>query len=390
MKKPTIPENEERRLEVLRSYRILDTDPEKEFDHLIEVAAHIAGTPISFISLVDADRQWFKSKKGFSDEQTDRDTSLCGHVVGDDQRLTVSDLAEDERFSDNPVVQERLNLRFYSGTPLRVDDTVIGTLCVADNKPHDLSDEQLRMLDALAETTMRLIQARSDAKLLSRSEHLARTIHEFTLHEPDLRKLLDGFIEIGCDRFEADLGFVTQYDQDGILVDGMAAPTNFDITSANELSRRTEDAPKFAVERRLRERYPDMEWGSMIQVAVSTGNGFDGTMTLLREAEMEFPLSDLDKEELLMLAKALEAEIHKILDDRAKRQLFEELEERLAHIKTLHGLIPICSYCKQIRDDEGAWQAVERYVMSRSDAEFSHSICPCCYDDHFGDDSQVS
>src|SRR4051812_28567386 len=131
MRPARVPSNEADRLRKLREYEILDTAPEPSLDGLTALAAHIAGMPIALISLVDADRQWFKSRHGFAVPELRRDVSFCGHVVEGGEPLVVPDALLDDRFADHPLVVGEPRVRCYLGMPLRTPDGfVVGTLCL--------------------------------------------------------------------------------------------------------------------------------------------------------------------------------------------------------------------------------------------------------------------
>lgn len=139
------------RLEALNDYRILDTAAEESYDAITFLAAQLCDVPIALISLVDADRQWFKSKVGLTVNETSRDVSFCAHAILGDQTLVVKDAREDERFRDNPLVCSEPNIVFYLGVPLCTPSGAkIGTLCVIDQRPRELSDLQVRALETLA------------------------------------------------------------------------------------------------------------------------------------------------------------------------------------------------------------------------------------------------
>jgi PAS domain S-box-containing protein len=170
---PKVPPNEDERLETLQSLAILDTAAEAGFDALVDLAASIAGTPISLVSLVDADRQWFKARHGLDAAETPRDVSFCGHVVADDAALVVPDAFEDPRFSDNPLVRGAPFVRFYAGMPIRMPNgAVLGTVCVIDHVPRQLTEEQIRLLKLLAQQTV-------DQLTLRRTNLELETYHNF-------------------------------------------------------------------------------------------------------------------------------------------------------------------------------------------------------------------
>ncbi len=167
MKKPAIPINEQARLEKLRSYQVLDTPSEASFDDLAKLAAHIAGTPIALVSLIDADRQWFKARVGLETHETHRDISFCGHVVAEKQPLVVSDALLDERFADNPLVTGDPKVRFYAGFPLETEDGfALGTLCAIDQKTQTLDPTQTAMLALLARQVVDQLELRRHNLLL--------------------------------------------------------------------------------------------------------------------------------------------------------------------------------------------------------------------------------
>jgi GAF domain-containing protein len=224
MKAPR-PDNEAARLETLHRYRILDTAPERAFNDIIELASFICKTPIAFLSLVAADRQWFKAAKGIQITGTPRDDAFCSHTIMRPDVLVVEDATRDERFEQNPLVQGHPGFRFYAGAPLLTrEGHALGSLCAVDVKPHHLDGNQIQALKALSRTVV---------------------------------------------------------------------------------------------------------------------------------TELEL------------------------------RRVSMELQEASVKIKTLRGLLPICSYCKGVRDDAGYWQTVEAYVESHSDAHFTHGICPECLEKHY-------
>jgi anti-sigma regulatory factor (Ser/Thr protein kinase) len=138
------------RLAALRRYRILDTDPERAFDDLTLLASHICGTPIALISLIDADRQWFKSRVGLSIAETSRSVSFCTRVIQHRDLVVVPDARTNATFRDNPFVMAEDGIRFYAGAPLVTPQGyALGTLCVLDKVPRTLTPEQVEALDAL-------------------------------------------------------------------------------------------------------------------------------------------------------------------------------------------------------------------------------------------------
>ena len=160
MKNPDIPKNEMARLKTLRSLNILDSAPEERFDRLTRMAKRLFNVPIALVSLVDENRQWFKSCIGLSASETPRDISFCGHAILGSEIFIIPDATKDERFSDNPLVIEEPNIRFYAGCPLRfTDGSRIGTLCIIDQTPRSLDYDDLEALKDLASTAERELAA---------------------------------------------------------------------------------------------------------------------------------------------------------------------------------------------------------------------------------------
>ena len=146
-----LPSNEKERLIALKGYNILDTLPEEQFDRLTELAAVICKVPIALVSLIDENRQWFKSRVGISAEETPRSISFCQYAVAEGKVFEVTDALNDERFVENPLVTNIPNIRYYLGQPL-IDPNgfALGTLCVIDREPRQLDETQLRGLEVLA------------------------------------------------------------------------------------------------------------------------------------------------------------------------------------------------------------------------------------------------
>lgn len=170
--------NEQKRLEALRSYSILDTDEEADYDDLTEIAAAICDTPIALISFVDKDRQWFKSHYGLDVHQTERCHSFCSHAIQNPEKLMqVEDAQLDKRFHDNPLVTGSPDIRFYAGMPLLdKDGFALGSLCVIDQKPKLLTQIQQKALRTLAQQVIdKLSLRRNNKELLKINQQLTET-----------------------------------------------------------------------------------------------------------------------------------------------------------------------------------------------------------------------
>ena len=184
------PPNEAERLATLYSLNILDTAPEAAFDALAQLASHICQTPCAVLTLVDKDRQWFKTKIGFEHHQTSRDISFCAHsILQPDQLTYVTDASQDPRFCDNPDVTKANGIRLYAGAPLKLSNgVVLGTLCVVDTQVRELTTEQQQALSLLGMQAVQLLEARQKAELYYQQQ---RTLATVIRHAPVLLGQID-------------------------------------------------------------------------------------------------------------------------------------------------------------------------------------------------------
>ena len=159
--KPPLPADEETRLEKLRQYRILDTAAEQVFDDITRLASDVCKTPISLLTFIDQNRQWFKSNVGLPIAETSRDIAFCSHAILQPDIFIVPDTLADQRFAQNPLVTHDPNIRFYAGMPLITKEGyALGTLCVIDRVPRQLTSDQINKIRTLAQGVIMLLEMR--------------------------------------------------------------------------------------------------------------------------------------------------------------------------------------------------------------------------------------
>jgi GAF domain-containing protein len=162
VKRPAKPENEAERIAALRRLLVLDTEPEEQFDAVTAYCASRFDVEIALVTLVDTDRQWFKSACGLTSRETSRDVSFCGHAILEDRVMVIPDARADDRFHDNPLVTGPPYIRFYAGAPLELADRHrVGTLCLIDAEPKRLEGEDLAHLRELAAVVARELEMRA-------------------------------------------------------------------------------------------------------------------------------------------------------------------------------------------------------------------------------------
>jgi signal transduction histidine kinase len=254
---PEIPKNEAERLQELQDYQILDTAPEDNFDEITQLATEICDTPISLITLLDPDRQWFKSRHGLSQTETPRQQAFCAHAINNPNTiLEVQDARLDKRFADNPLVKNDPNIVFYTGVPLvSPQGYALGTLCVIDHKPKILNATQLHSLKVLANQVVKLFELRkSNRTLIETQKKLEKTNEELIqlnhLASHDLReplRMISGFMGL----LKRD--YASALDEDGkkyidIALDGSKRMNQLIVDILDHSSVGKEDAIKESVD----------------------------------------------------------------------------------------------------------------------------------------------
>jgi two-component system, NtrC family, sensor kinase len=198
MIKPHLPLDEHDRLQTLLEYEVLDSPEEENFDDLVKMASEICATPIALISLLDDQRQWFKASAGLGVKETPRDISFCGHAIHQEDVFIVPDSKLDARFNDNPLVTGDPQIGFYAGAPLIAPNgKAIGTLCVIDHRPRELSETQLRHLRILSRQVMAQLEIRKSIKKMGENFIELQSLSKKVLEQQELIKAREKLAVIG-------------------------------------------------------------------------------------------------------------------------------------------------------------------------------------------------
>ncbi|MEE4251616.1 MAG: PAS domain S-box protein, partial [Alcanivoracaceae bacterium] len=215
MEIPAIPHDEQQRLQSLYDLQLLDTPAEERYDRLTRLAQQLFAVPIALVSLIDEQRQWFKSRQGLDACETGRDISFCGHAIHGQQIFEVCDASKDARFADNPLVTGAPHIRFYAGAPLITGDGyALGTLCIIDSQPRQLDADERRALRDLADivvSEMLQIEQRKQSLELKAARQLAEVISRAQLqfiHENDRRKAFDNMLADILELTGSEYGFI--------------------------------------------------------------------------------------------------------------------------------------------------------------------------------------
>lgn len=179
MKEPAIPHDEKDRVQALHAYDILDTEPEQDYNEIVQLAAQICEIETAHISLIDSERQWLKAKVGFGTQDIDRKLAFCSHTILQDDILLVPDATKDDRFSGNPLVTGSPEIRFYAGMPLVSENGHnIGSLCVIDVKPRMLREDQIEALRILSKQVMKQLELRKAVRNLEEQRKQLKETNE--------------------------------------------------------------------------------------------------------------------------------------------------------------------------------------------------------------------
>ena len=274
-------DREAERLATLRSYGILDTPPERDFDDIVKLAAQICDTPIALISLVDAHRQWFKAAFGLALGETARDIAFCGHAILQSELFLVPDATLDAKFADNPLVTGEPNIRFYAGAPLTTPDGhALGTLCVIDREPRRLSDAQQQALTVLGRHVVAQLELRRQAQERHRvNRALLSLLEDERMAVAATREsyALNGAV------LDSMLAHIAVLDRDGRII------------AVNEAWRRfgrqgREDAPNSPYLGDVGANYLDVCRAGMVGDPEYAAKAYDGLRSLLRGEKGSFTL----------------------------------------------------------------------------------------------------
>ena len=284
---------EQKRLEALEAFDILDTAPEPEFDDIVFVASSACRTPVALISLVGADRQWFKAKVGFEACETPIDQSVCAHALSSPQPLVIPDLTKDERTRTNALVTAPPNIRFYAGAPLvTYDGTIIGTLCVIDTvpRPEGLTPDQLKILQALSRQVAALLEARRISsrkdELFRRQKHISSTMRstaQQSMAAQEAGRVGTFELDIASGQMRVSPEFCRIFDvpvaesYQASIFEDMVVPDDQDIRSS--ASTRADGSAALDVEYRINTEHRGTRWISRHAAFMATT---DGRPALLR------------------------------------------------------------------------------------------------------------
>lgn len=265
-----LPPDEFERLQLLHSLQILDTPPEPIFDQITRLAAHVLDVPIALISLMDAERQWFKSCIGIDAAETPREQAFCAHTILQSEPMIVPDAKIDDRFCNNPFVTDSPNIRFYAGVPIRsMAGLALGTLCAIDDEPRQLSPTQLAAMRDLADIAAKEVHQRETLVLARAQVDKSRIILEKS--EARFRSMFE-LAAVGIALVAPDGSFISVNDAlcqiVGYKADELVRLTFKDITHPDDLSSdlallrqlTNSEITNYQMEKRYRHKNGDYFW----------------------------------------------------------------------------------------------------------------------------------
>ncbi len=357
---PPIPENEPDRLAALHASGLLDTPSEIGFDDIAVLASHICQTPISLISLVDADRQWFKAKIGIDAPETPREVSFCTHAIcAPNELFVVPDATIDDRFRENALVTSEPRIRFYAGMPL-TDPAgfALGTICVIDRQPRELTDAQRHALKALSRQVGVLLAANEANRRLSEENERRKSL------ERRLRERADNFRDL----LENAGDIIQSVAPDGrFLYVNKAWQTILGYSAEEAATMNAFDIIAPASRKHCGELFERVCGGEslpQIETRFLTKNGAEiqvaGTVTC--RIENEIPV--------------------------ATRGIFRVMQPPDYAADTTNPsktFTCICGWCKMIRDENNEWEPLESHFERLHGTEFTHGICASCADKAMAD-----
>ncbi|MBJ6136549.1 GAF domain-containing protein [Marinobacter litoralis] len=220
MKAPDYPSNEASRLAALQATLLLDTPPEERFDRVTRLAAQLFDVPICLVSLVDSDRQWFKSCYGLDSSETGRDISFCGHAILGPNVFVVEDTLSDERFADNPLVTDAPHIRFYAGAPLAdLEGYRLGTLCLIDSAPRPFSDKQRQTLRDFADIVEREFRYQELNSYYTDRTRALNILNDIALDTSgNLDNRIERALSIACQYLDIDTAIVSQIEGEAYTI----------------------------------------------------------------------------------------------------------------------------------------------------------------------------
>ncbi len=361
--------NDPGRLAALHAVALLDTPTEEAFDRLSRLAARFTNSPVALVSLVDSNRQFFKSCIGLPEpwnrsRETPLSHSFCQHNRVAGKPLVIPDARENPLFKDNLAVRD-LDVIAYLGIPLVTSDLyVLGSFCVIDSKPRSWTINEIETVRDLAAAVMTEIELRTEISKRQQAEN------ELLESEEKFRVLFEN---------SKDSNYIS-------TIEGNIVEANRSFL--NLFNYELEDLPNL----RVQDIYINPNHRSeFIQEVEKYGfvKDFEVTLRNKNRNEIDCQITSTVRHSGDGTIIGYQGTIRDVTEIKRRQiereKLIAELQDALAEVKTLSGLLPICSHCKKIRDDKGYWTQIESYIHEHSEAEFSHSICQECAKKYYPD-----